>query len=132
MNVTVQQAPPRPRFHPDAYHFLFAALQYTQQARQYALWADGGTRDEGHVSAGELLAGLREYALREYGPLARTVFAAWGVRSTDDFGTIVFELIEQGEMRATERDRIEDFQGVYDFESALVDAYAIVTDAAFA
>lgn len=71
-----------------------------------------------HVSGGELLEGLRELALREYGPLSRDVLAHWGVRACPDFGEIVFAMVEGGLLAKTEEDRREDFQGGYDFGEA--------------
>jgi uncharacterized repeat protein (TIGR04138 family) len=59
------------------------------------------------------------------------VFAHWGARCTADFGRIVFELIERGEMRKTDRDTLEDFVEVFDFDQALVREYPIDTRAAF-
>lgn len=71
-----------------------------------------------HVSGQELLEGIRLYAIREYGPLAKTVLNYWGIRTTEDFGRIVFLLVEIGLLRKQPEDRIEDFQNVYDFDEA--------------
>lgn len=71
-----------------------------------------------HISGQELLEGIRLYAIREYGPLAKTVLNYWGIRTTEDFGRIVFLLVEIGLLRKQPEDRIEDFQNVYDFDEA--------------
>src|SRR6185295_9173903 len=71
-----------------------------------------------HVTARELLEGLREHARDEFGPLAREVFESWNVRETSDFGRIVFHLVEAGEMGKTDQDDIADFDGVYRFDDA--------------
>ncbi|HMN41294.1 MAG TPA: hypothetical protein PKE29_10645 [Phycisphaerales bacterium] len=71
-----------------------------------------------HITGQQLCAGLRDFAVRRYGLLAGTVLARWGVRTTDDFGTIVYALIDREELRASSRDTIEDFKGVYDFAEA--------------
>ena len=71
-----------------------------------------------HVSGPELCVGLRDYAIKQYGLLARTVLESWGIESTDDFGSIVFGMVETGLMRKTDNDSLEDFRGVYDFHEA--------------
>ncbi len=97
-----------PRYSPEAYEFIFQALGYT-------LSKVGERR---HVSARELLDGLREFALQRFGNLALLVLERWGVRATDDFGEIVFNLIDDRLMSRTETDTKEDFHAVYDFHDA--------------
>ena len=94
-----------PRYAPEAYEFVFQALSYT-------LSKVGERR---HVSARELLDGVREFALQRFGGLALLVFDRWGVHATDDFGEIVFNLIEDKLMNRTETDTKEDFRAAYDF-----------------
>ena len=67
-----------------------------------------------------MLEGLRIYALEQYGPLAKTVLNAWGVRRCSDFGDIVFNLIEYNVFSKTESDRREDFADLYSFEDVFV------------
>ena len=103
-----------PRYRPDAYRFVFEALDFTLKSLD---------RDGGHVTGRELLEGIRDHALDEFGGLAGLVFDQWGVRSTSDFGEIVFNLVEAGLMGKTENDTREDFRDVYDFRSVFrVDA----------
>ena len=71
-----------------------------------------------HVSGQELLDGLRAYTLDQYGPLARTVLEAWGVKRCGDFGEIVFNLIDYNVFSKTASDRREDFEEFYTFEEA--------------
>lgn len=118
-------------FHPDAYKFVFAALQYSQERLSRSM-SDDPDDDAAHISGPELLDGIRALGLRQYGLLARTVFESWGVRATADFGRIVFDLIEKGDMRKTDRDQEEDFHGVYDFGQALEADYQIDAAKAFA
>jgi uncharacterized repeat protein (TIGR04138 family) len=73
-----------------------------------------------HVTPRELLDGLRQHALAEFGPMALTILNAWGIRRCLDFGEIVFNLIEYKVFDRTEGDRIEDFDGAYDFDEAFV------------
>lgn len=97
-----------PRYTPEAYEFIFQALGYT-------LSKVGERR---HVSARELLDGIREFALQRFGNLTLLVLERWGVRATDDFGEIVFNLIDDTLMSRTETDTKEDFRAVYDFHDA--------------
>lgn len=129
MALTSRLRPSRLKFHPDAYRFVFEALQYSQEHLKKT--AQDADDDSAHISGPELLHGVRELGLKKFGMLAKTVFQHWGVKSTDDFGRIVFELIDCGEMRKTDRDQLTDFFDVYDFDRALVHDYAIDTDGAF-
>ena len=101
-----------PRFHPDAYMFVREALDHTQKvvARK--------NRRSPHVSGQELLAGIRDYALAQFGPMAMTVLAEWGVNACRDFGDIVFNMIEIGLLAKTEKDSRGDFEDGYDFVEA--------------
>ena len=129
MALTSRSRPTRLKFHPDAYRFVFEALQFTQERLKKS--AQDAEDDSAHISGPELLQGVRELGLKKFGMLAKSVFQHWGVKSTDDFGRIVFELIECGEMRKTDRDQLTDFFDVFDFEQVLVRDYPIETDAAF-
>ncbi len=71
-----------------------------------------------HVSGQQLCMGLKDLAVLKYGLLARTVLNHWGIRSTADFGTLVYSLIDRGELRSSSRDSIEDFKDVFDFADA--------------
>ncbi len=104
-----------PRFKPEAYVFVHDALGHT--------WARLDHRR--HVTGRELLDGIKDLALKRYGPMARAVLNSWGVRTTDDFGTIVFHLVDAELLSKTEEDRIEDFHAVYDFNDAFVRSYDI-------
>lgn len=73
---------------------------------------------ERHVSGQQLCEAARLYGLQQYGYLAPTVLATWGIRRTGDIGEIVFNMIEIGQMRKTRSDRREDFQDVYEFDEA--------------
>jgi uncharacterized repeat protein (TIGR04138 family) len=96
------------RYKPDAYEFVADALHYTQKKlKRY-----------GHVSGVELLKGIREFALKEYGPMARNVLTHWGISKTEDFGNIVFNLIKKKLFSKNESDSLDDFKAVYDFQTA--------------
>lgn len=118
------------RYHPQAYQFVFAALRYTQQ-RLGRIGSHSERERDAHITGQELLEGIRDLGLEQFGLLTAKVFRHWGVRTTADFGRIVFELIERGEMRKTDRDQLEDFFDVYDFDQALDQHYTIDTRRAF-
>ena len=81
---------------------------------------------ERHVSGQQLCEAARLYGLQQYGYLAPTVLATWGIRATDDFGEIVFNMIDIGQMRKTKADRREDFHAVYEFAEAFTRDLAFV------
>lgn len=76
-----------------------------------------------HVTGSELTLACRDYAREQYGLLARSVLEHWGVRGTEDFGRIVFALVEVGLLITQPGDRVEDFQGLYAFEQAFDQGY---------
>ena len=76
-------------------------------------------REQRHVSGGELLRGISNYALSQFGPLTHEVFKRWGINETRDFGEIVFQLVNANLMSKTEDDNIDDFTDVYDFAEEL-------------
>ncbi|MEZ6129920.1 MAG: hypothetical protein R3C59_14655 [Planctomycetaceae bacterium] len=125
--TTARKSTQSQKYHSNAYQFVFAALRHMQGK----LGRDRNNVNSGHISGPELLDGIRELALQHYGLMTISVFADWGVRGTVDFGHIVFELIECGEMRKTDDDHLEDFVDVYDFHTAFVDNYEIDTTLAF-
>ena len=84
-----------PRYHRDAYHFVRAALSYTQKSVHKD--ARGEDKDvDRNVTGQQLLEGIREYALEQFGPMALTVLEEWGVRCCEDFGEIVFSRTDNG------------------------------------
>jgi len=101
------------RYQSEAYVFVKEALDYTQKLVMKP------NRDEiRHVSGQELLEGIRAFALTQFGPMATMVFAEWGIRRCEDFGEIVFNMVESGLLGKTEQDSRADFQAGYDFEAA--------------
>jgi uncharacterized repeat protein (TIGR04138 family) len=124
MQTTSQTAGPRLKFHPTAYQFVWQALQFTQKRLRRP--APRGPNDEdAHISGAELLEGIRLLAQEQFGLLAVTVFRGWGVYTTEDFGRIVFEMVERGEMRKTDRDQLSDFADVYEFDQAFDREYRV-------
>jgi uncharacterized repeat protein (TIGR04138 family) len=124
MSKAVARSTSRKQYDEEAYRFVVEALHFTQQrlSRPRPQQADD---ESAHISGQELCSGMREYASKAFGMLAGTVLRSWGIRTTDDVGRIVFELIDRGEMRKTDRDRLSDFAHVYDFRDAFVEDYVI-------
>lgn len=100
------------RYEPEAYRFVSEALDYTIHSLGRGEYDEEEKR---HVSGGELLHGIREYGLKKFGPMTRTVLDHWGINSCDDFGEIVFNLVDEGILRKTESDHREDFRDGYNF-----------------
>jgi uncharacterized repeat protein (TIGR04138 family) len=112
-----------PRYNVRAYEFLFEALEFTRC--RLAEQRGGKVR---HVSAHELLEGIRLLAIQQFGLLAQTVLNQWGLHATSDFGEMVFNLIESGEMEKTDEDTRSDFDDIYDFSEAFKRDYKIEVD----
>ena len=88
----------------EAFGFIQDGLRHTVERL-----ADQEDRDpsEGrHVSGQELCLGLRDYALDQYGLLAGTVLEGWRIRTTEDFGRLVFALVDAGVLRKSGRRRL--------------------------
>ncbi len=103
-----------PRYQRDAYFFLRESLDYTQK-----MIGKPPKKDEiRHVTGQELLKGIREHALKQFGPMTLTVLAEWGVKRCEDFGEIVFNMVESKLLAKTEKDTRDDFKTGYDFHEA--------------
>ena len=114
-DVLAQLVRDDPRYPAEAYGFLRQGLDAA--VKLYSKPDHGPGR---HVTGQELLEALRQCALREFGPMAATVLRSWGIRRTDDFGEMVFNLVNRGLLGKTDQDRKEDFAGGYDFTEAFV------------
>lgn len=103
------------RYDERAFLFVLEAIEYLQMrldARR-------------HVSGVELSWACRDLGLERFGLIARTVLECWGVRDTSDWGRIVYAMIDAQLLSAEPGDRIEDFDGVYDFVAAFDDHYTM-------
>ncbi len=131
MSVTVdwkiirEKAGPYPQ---NAFDFVRQGLEHTAQMHHgvqtpahsdgtsEAVAEDDAASSGRHVSGQQLCLGLKDLAIRKYGRLARLVLSRWSIRRTDDFGRIVFAMIDAGLMRKTDQDRLDNFSSVYEFE----------------
>lgn len=109
-NAILDVAQKHGRYKPNAYRFTLDAVGFTVRALE----------ENRHVSGNELLDGIRRLALDRFGPMAKTVFEQWGVSTTEDFGAIVFQLVDEGLLGKTEQDKMSDFARGYDFDDAFV------------
>ena len=101
------------RYPERAFLFVLAALEFAQ----------GKLDQRRHLSGGELALACRDFALEQFGLMSSTVLAHWGVQRTEDFGQIVFLLIEAGLLARQPSDKIEDFDQVYDFADVFLAGY---------
>ena len=104
------------RYDMEAYYFLRDALGYA--TKKYSR-----TGTNRHVTGVELSEAIREFAIQEYGPLSHLVLTEWGLTKTDDFGEIVYSLINEGVFGKTEEDRKDDFKDVFEFKTAFLDPF---------
>ncbi len=92
----------------EAYTFVLAGLHDTVSK----------LKKPRHITGGELALGICKYALDQFGPMAKTVLHHWGIRTTLDFGKIVFALIDVQLLSKQPGDKLEDFENVYEFEES--------------
>ena len=121
------------RYKLEAYQFVRTGLTYAQDVLELGQASAGGPgQPEGrvprHVTGRDLCLALKQLAHEQYGRMAKLVLAGWGIRTTGDFGEIVYNLIQIGEMSKSDSDRRSDFDNVYDFDHALVEEFAIAKD----
>ena len=115
LHETLRAAGPYPL---EAYLFVEAGLSWTVDRMQQPDPLDGLGGFDRHLTGQELCMGLRDMAISRFGLLAPTVLKLWNIHRTEDFGTIVFNLVDVGILRREADDHVEDFHGVYDFREA--------------
>jgi uncharacterized repeat protein (TIGR04138 family) len=111
------------KYPPGAFEFVQQGLEFTVNRLHGQAKADNepGSR---HVTGQDLCMGLRDYAIAQYGLLARTVLRRWQITRCEDFGEMVFAMVDAGLMHKNEDDSIRDFVDVFDF----ADAFATTLD----
>lgn len=139
------------RYKIEAYSFVFETLEYAQNVLRLGKdemnepfpeefpieneqppvlqgldeESDSDTEPKHHISGQDLCRAARDYAIDQYGYLAKMVLDSIGIRKTDDIGEIVYNLISIRLMRKTPSDKREDFDNVFDFETAFKEEYRI-------
>ena len=101
------------RYKSDAYEFVMEALAYSQKK----------FHRQKHVNGEELLLGIKDLLIDKFGPMARQVLNYWGVESTEDFGNIVFNLVDRQILSKDKNDHIESFRNAYDFKEVFERGY---------
>ena len=107
------------RYSPDALHFVFEALDHTVQTTGRTEKSE----TDRHISGQDLLRGMCDHAKGLFGPLAAQVWRSWGIRSTMDWGRVVFLLVEHGPLKRRDTDSIDDFKSDLDFDAFFVQGY---------
>ncbi|MBK9973237.1 MAG: hypothetical protein IPP14_00415 [Planctomycetes bacterium] len=108
-----------PRFAPAAYRFvMYEGIEYT--TREYLQLTEATRR---HLTGQEVCEGLRRLALSQFGFMAFEVWQSWGIRTTADWGRVVFNLCDHKLLQRTEQDTLEDFENVYDLRKGLKAAF---------
>lgn len=101
------------RYQEDAYDFIMDALAYTQ--KKY--------KRKRHVSGEEMLEGVKDFSMKKFGPMTMAVLEHWGIKSTEDIGNIVFNLVENNVLSKTEEDTLDTFKNGYNFEEVFQQGY---------
>ncbi len=101
------------RYSPEAYEFVMEALAFSQKKfKKYK-----------HISGEELLTGIKALLLKKFGPMTLTVLKYWGIRVTDDFGNIVYNLVENRVLAKDSHDHYDSFKNAYDFDEVFNQGY---------
>jgi len=56
--------------------------------------------------------------------MSKAVLNEWGVKTTDDFGQVVFNLVNSSVLGKNETDSPNDFKNVFTFDDAFVKPFA--------
>ena len=102
------------RYSAKAIGFVYEGLSYTAKKM---------VTEPKHVSGQTLCEGLRRFALEKWGRLAKLVLNNWDIKTTRDFGEIVWLMIKNEWMSAQPTDSIDDFNNVYDFQTVFKDQF---------
>lgn len=114
------------KYPPEAFEFVREGLKYTvdqsSTSEQTEAMMDFDSSEDAensrHVTGQQLCEGMKAYARHRWGMLAQTVLQRWNITETMDFGRIVYAMIDEGYMAKTDRDSIEEFRDVYNFDEA--------------
>ncbi|QEG20843.1 Minf_1886 family protein [Mariniblastus fucicola] len=118
------------RYPIEAYFFVRDALSYAADSMELSNQYRHETEvyesaEEHHLTGQQLCEAIREFALNQFGLMARIVLKNWGIVSTSCFGDIVYNMIEIGLMKKSDQDRRSHFNDVYEFEPAFDEQFEI-------
>ena len=100
-----------PRYAPEAYSFISDAVLFT--ARKL----ESDTRNKRHITGKELLIGIKEFAMEQFGPIAPEVLRYWGLSDSMAIGHVVFNMVNNQLLGKSQEDTIDDFRNGFDFDS---------------
>lgn len=112
------------RYPLEAFVFVQRGLEFTVR-RLHGAPDERTETTSHHVTGHDLCTGLRDYAIQEYGLLARMVLRRWNITSSEDFGQIVFAMVDAKLLAKTDEDSIEDFRDIFDFEHAFAERLSL-------
>ena len=110
-----------PRYPIEAYQFVRDALTYAADALELGTCSDlkeeglsaeqalEKSRRERHLTGQQLCEAIREFAIQQFGYMAKVVLKNWNVTQTQCFGDIVYNMIRAGIMKKSSHDRREHF-----------------------
>lgn len=113
---TLRELAESSRYPIEAFHFVRRGLEYT--VHQIHEDPESLAEGERHVDGRQLCQGLRDFAVDQYGRMARLMLSRWNIHRTEDFGRIVFAMVEGGLMQATDSDTMRDFEDGFAFDQA--------------
>ncbi len=101
--------------------FSAAALKFVYEGLGYT--AKKIPAEPAHITGQTLCEGLKRLAIEKWGRLAMLPLQNWNIKTTRDFGEIVYLMIQHGWMSAQPTDSIDDFNNVYDFKTVFKDQF---------
>jgi uncharacterized repeat protein (TIGR04138 family) len=110
------------RYQMQAYQFVQDSLAFAQEVLPQENPPPG---EDPHLTGQELCEAIRLFAIDQFGYMSKTVLNNWGIHETSDFGEIVYNLIDIGLLRPSDKDEREHFTDVYSFEKAFVEDFQI-------
>lgn len=116
------------RYPVGAFLFVQRGLDYTVRTIHGELDDDellAPQQSNRHIDGRQLCYGLRDYAVEQYGLMAKAVLRSWNIHACEDFGRIVFAMVDSGLMHKQDHDSIEDFHAVFRFSEAFAPAFQL-------
>lgn len=109
------------RYPLEAYLFVRESLAYASDCLELDYYESVASseccnRHERHLTGQQLCEAIRQYALKQFGYMAKIVLKNWGIHNTRCFGDIVYNMIQGGIMKKSEYDQRCHFDDVYQFE----------------
>jgi len=101
---------------PGRYSYPYEAYQFIILGLEFLLLKSGYSQ---HTKAKTICLNLVDFAHHQFGPLAWHVLQKWGLRTTNDLGNVVYELIDMKILAKSESDSPQDFTGLFSIEEQL-------------